>query len=416
MLVQSTLGLQFIAAIVSDGTLEAYAAFPNVAHVLTHAPAELAFFEDFAALVVTCGKIPGKETVEKETGCSLPVVSEPPEYYWKKLRERHIHRTLVISSEEASSRLKKHDPQAALEVLTQAIGSLHADAAEQKAVDFKDSADTVMKMLAKKLYGDDAAVEFGWPTLDEMSSGMTAGDVISFAGRPGSGKTYMMLHSALHVWRVQKRPVVFVSLEMSPEVLMMRLTAMVAAIPFEWIRTGGIPTFPQDHKKKVYEILKKFQDDECSFKIVDANLAGSAKEIEALCQRYYPSAVFVDAAYMLSVEGRFGKWEKVGEACRELKRLAVRQNVPVVASWQLNRESTKTNVVGLQHLAGSDEISQLSSVVLGLFEEENISNANRRKINILKGRHGEQGSFLTHWCFQTMNFAEVDEDFELQVI
>ncbi len=416
MLMPNCLGMLLISSLMADGSLETFGRFKNGAALFEHAHAEGEVYAHFVGLVSKLGKVPAHATFEKETGYKFAEAVEPPQFYWEKLQDRHVHRGLQVSSEFAADLLKQQKPRDALAVLAKGLEKLRTDVVTHPIMDFKNASDTIMKLLAKKVSGDVSAVEFGWPTLDEMSSGMTAGDVISFVGRPGSGKTYMMLQSALHVWRMQKRPVMFLSLEMSPEQIALRLAGMAASIPFDWIKTGGIPTHPINKREEFKAILDSFKDDEGSLHILDANSAGSAGEIEALCMRFKPAAVFVDAAYMLSVEGRYSKWERVGEACKELKKLAVRQNIPVVASWQLNRESTKAGLVGLQHIAGSDEISQISSVVLGLFEDEsNISNAMRRKVNVLKGRHGEQGSFFTHWCFQTMNFSEAEDNHIMDV-
>lgn len=107
--------------------------------------------------------------------------------------------------------------------------------------------------------------------------------------------------------------------------------------------------------------------------------------ITLLCHQLNPSAIFVDGAYLLKCEEKAGKYEKIGEVCRELKELAMCCTAPVIASWQLNRESKKSKAIGIEHIAGADEIGQLSSIVLGLCEDETISAANKRKIKILKG-------------------------------
>ena len=48
-----------------------------------------------------------------------------------------------------------------------------------------------------------------------------------------------------------------------------------------------------------------------------------------------------------------------------------------------------------------------SSLVLGLFEEDTIGTLKQRKVEVLKGRNGETGSFMTNWNFSGMNFSEI---------
>lgn len=172
----------------------------------------------------------------------------------------------------------------------------------------------------------------------------------------------------------------------------------------------------KDYKKQLSDDLLKLQEAESSFYILDTNIAGKVADIKLICSQLKPDAVFVDGAYLLIADSRYGKYEKVGEVCRELKRLATDCNIPVIASWQLNRESKKAKSLGIEHIAGSDEIGQLSSVVLGLLEEDSIATAKRKMIDILKGRSGEKGIFYTNWCFKTMSFSEVMPDYSMDLI
>jgi hypothetical protein len=52
----------------------------------------------------------------------------------------------------------------------------------------------------------------------------------------------------------------------------------------------------------------------------------------------------------------------------------------------------------------------VSSIVLGLYEEESVETVQSRVIEILKGRKGEVGRFRTRWDFHKMDFSEVLAD------
>jgi len=64
---------------------------------------------------------------------------------------------------------------------------------------------------------------------------------------------------------------------------------------------------------------------------------------------------------------------------------------------------------GMEDVYGSDEMAQLSTVMLGLFDqEEEIEKKKQRVVKIIKGRNGESGELLINWDFGTnMNFSEV---------
>jgi len=134
-----------------------------------------------------------------------------------------------------------------------------------------------------------------------------------------------------------------------------------------------------------------------------------------LSRQLKPGVVFIDGAYLLRSTSRVPRWERLTENAERLKgELAEALNIPVVISYQFNREvkkGAKAENVGLENIAYTDAIGQLSSVVLGLLQDESVETLMRRRIEILKGRNGEQGSFEVHWIFDTgpnfMDFSEV---------
>ena len=85
---------------------------------------------------------------------------------------------------------------------------------------------------------------------------------------------------------------------------------------------------------------------------------------------------------------------------------------PTVASWQFARSAAKKKkgekITG-EDIGYTDAIFQVSSLVLGLSEEDSVSTLVQRQVDILKGRSGETGQFFTHWQFDTMDFTEIDQ-------
>ena len=100
-------------------------------------------------------------------------------------------------------------------------------------------------------------------------------------------------------------------------------------------------------------------------------------------QQLKPDLVLIDGAYLLSHrDKRLNKWQRVEANCEALKQqLAGECRVPVIASFQFNRVAEKklkkaeekkgenTPKVDLEDIAHSDAIGQISSIVLGFFED-----------------------------------------------
>jgi hypothetical protein len=63
----------------------------------------------------------------------------------------------------------------------------------------------------------------------------------------------------------------------------------------------------------------------------------------------------------------------------------------------------------LSDIAHTDEIGMISSIVMGVFEEETVETLKQRRVKILKGRNGETGEFVSNWDFMKMDFSEVQQ-------
>jgi hypothetical protein len=109
------------------------------------------------------------------------------------------------------------------------------------------------------------------------------------------------------------------------------------------------------------------------------------------------------------------RYQRVAENA-ELIKSELCEVAPTSVSWQFARSKDKkklkqgeTQKKDLEDIGYTDAIGQVSSLVLGLLQNESIETIILRIIDILKGRKGETGQFSTHWDFQSMNFAEYIE-------
>jgi hypothetical protein len=120
-------------------------------------------------------------------------------------------------------------------------------------------------------------------------------------------------------------------------------------------------------------------------------------------------------AYLLKHPRERDRYKRVAENADLIKQ-HLSDLAPTVCSWQFSREAAKkskskgTEHVGLEHIGYSDVIAQVSSLVLGLFEEESPATVKQRRIELLKGRNGETGHFFTRWDWMRMHFDEVLDD------
>ena len=223
--------------------------------------------------------------------------------------------------------------------------------------------------------------------------------------------TYNLLKMMHHAWSQQGKSPLFVSMEMTPTPLIQRLAAMHTHFNVSKLKKGEFST---KKKGQLFSVLKGLKSYDRPMWVVDGAMAATLEDIWSLCQQLKPDCVFIDGAYMLGHKNRrLNKWERIGENAEGIKKILAKElQVPVVASYQFGKQAAKKGKkeveVGLEDVYGSDVIAQVSSLVVGLMEEENVESMKQKKVTILKGREGGSGEFYINWMFDTMNFEEID--------
>ena len=364
------------------------------------------------------GRLPKRETCLEEYGITVADVLEPPAFYFAKLVDRHIKMTLTQSVRDVNENLLG-DPRQALERFRQAIFDLSRQTNLTEIVDFRDSADILIPAYLAKFRGDSAYnIKLGWPSLDKMTGGIGGGDLVSFVGRPQQGKTQLLLWAALHVHQVQRKPVMFVSMEMKPELILERGAGIYTHTPLSEIRQQRGRMIPKYNWVKFKERLYELKDDDVPMWIVDGKLTSTVDDIFLLASQMKPAALFVDGAYLLQHRNdRLARHERIAKNCDLLKgQVATDLNIPVTCTWQFNREGAKSKAKrgerggGLENIAGSDTIGTHSSLICSLLEEDqDPSTLVRREVYIEKGRQGEAGKFEILWDWERMDFSEYEE-------
>lgn len=235
--------------------------------------------------------------------------------------------------------------------------------------------------------------------------------------------TYLLLFSALHVWLTQRKPVMFVTNEMVPEMIVERLAALYARVSSNYLKKGEWPSFAKGkfQGKQSDNLLKAaFMDkmhvlelDEVPFWIADSAMASTVNHVASMADKLGVCMVFDDGAYLHQDDSERDPYKRVAKVCGDLKqKVATDLRLPCFASWQFARSMTQLKAgetPGIEHIAHADAIGQLSSVAMGMFETENIEAKKRREVKILAGRSGETGGFETHWDFTTMDLSEIVE-------
>lgn len=416
-------GKQFIAAAVKEQSVSDFLRFGVMDHLFKANEVEI--YDFTKGFLKQYGKLPTADTIFAHTGEELTPAPETSEYYYDLLQQRNTELSLKGAMKKASENLSAEtkNPDEALQILISACMTLVQQKHSKKIVDFRMAHDAVIQAYTATYKEEDARLKMGWPTFDEMSGGIGKGDMLSMVGFTMAGKTWQMLNSAMHGWRkantaflltgddkyLQGASRMFISMEMDHSIIQQRMAAMQTHLPMNHLKFAALST---PGLKKLKKGLLEIQGYGAPFWIVDGNLSATVEDAVLLARQLKPDATFIDGAYLMKHPTEKDRYRRVAENA-DLMKQELASLMPLVASWQFSKgvvkKKQKGEKIGLDDIGYAYAIAEVSSIVLGLFETDNVETLLRRIIEVLKGRSGEVGSFMTNWDFYNMDFEEYIE-------
>ena len=415
----ASLGYRFLRTAIAQN---AVALFRNHSDRDLYLDDEKQAVEAVATHVATYGQLPSLQTLAAE-GVSLGVMvdPEPSAYYATQLRKRAAYNAVNSRHPLLAESLRNRNMDQALVVLREMLSEA---AGKVEASNYSSLATEAQRVIADynfaKSHPGLRGVGLRWDTLNQATNGAMGGDLIVVAGRPGMGKSWVMLELALDAHR-KGRSIAFASMEMSLTQIARRWIGGLTGINPNDIRAGNLAHWSEaEMLQKVSELstnapVHLFRGD------MKKNVAGIAQMMD----EFEPDVLYVDAAYLLSPaarkSGSVSRWEAISDVIRELKQLALHKDRPVVVSVQFNRNQknraggkNNSEMPDLSDIAGSDSIPQDASIVLGLSPWKPPFGETRRMVHVMKNREGEVPSFGINFRFNPVNFDEIIIDDEAE--
>lgn len=161
----------------------------------------------------------------------------------------------------------------------------------------------------------------GLRELDVALLGLVANELYVLGARTSAGKTTLLVQIAHHV-AINHGPVLFVSLEMKPELLFDRILAGVANVS---VNRLALRTLHPDERQRALSTVKQLGDVPLYVlrrRYLTADIRDALLALEAMNQR--PSLVIVDFIQMIQdqAESSRADWAHYGEAAKRLKLIA----------------------------------------------------------------------------------------------
>ncbi|HEX8949112.1 MAG TPA: replicative DNA helicase [Dissulfurispiraceae bacterium] len=338
-------------------------------------------------------------------------------YHARIVREKSLLRSLIQTATHITAKVYE-DSLEAEEMVDYAEKMIFDIADRRTEASFadmnsviKDSIKMIEQLFDKK--ETITGVPTGFKDLDELTSGLQAGDLIIIGGRPGMGKTAFALNIAQHVGVEMKEPVAIFSLEMSKEQLAMRMLCSEGMVDASRVRKGFLGK--QDWPKLTSAAGRLAE----APIFIDDSSALTALEIRAKARRLKRehkglSLIVVDYLQLMRSKGNFDiREQEIAEISRSLKALAKELKVPVIALSQLNRavEHRGDRKPTLADLRESGAIEQDADIIIFLYRDGETNKndpavRNIVKIDIAKQRNGPTGVINLTFLSQSTKFVD----------
>lgn len=280
-----------------------------------------------------------------------------------------------------------------------------------------DSFDRIEELHKNK--GSLRGIRTGYRDLDNMTAGLQRSDLIILAARPAMGKTTLVTNLAYNVATIEKKPVLFFSLEMSKEQLIDRMLADASGVDSWNIRTGNLS---DDDFAKLSEAMGEMSEAPI---FIDDTPGLSVLEMRTKARRAAHEnplgLIVVDYLQLMQATGNHNgnRVQEVSEISRGLKLIARELNVPLIALSQLSRsvESRTPPIPQLADLRESGSIEQDADLVTfiyrpGYYEPDNPDVQNITDLIIAKHRNGPVGKVQLYFHPERLRFMSLDRKHE----
>jgi len=259
----------------------------------------------------------------------------------------------------------------------------------------------------------------GFADLDKKTAGFQKGDLVIIGARPAMGKTTLAQNLAYNIADINKKGVLFFSMEMAANEIVDRMISDISGVDNWKMRTGNLS---DEEFAKIGDALGEMDeipiyiDDTSSMTIIELrNKARRAMHDHDI------GIVIIDYLQLISGSDRYAgnRVQEVTEISRGLKILARELDIPVIALAQLSR-----NVTGrddprpvLSDLRESGSIEQDADLVIFIhrvdyYKKPDEEDTNITELLIRKHRHGAIGTVELYFDGAHNRFLSLDKTHE----
>ena len=290
------------------------------------------------------------------------------------------HKAMETAIIESTDLLEKQDYGTVEQKIR---GAMEVSLVKDLGLDYFENPKERLEWIKKQ----SGAVSTGWKGIDQkLYGGLNRGEITIFAGGSGAGKSLFLQNFGVN-WSLAGLNVVYVSLELSEQLISMRLDGMVSEYAAKDIMKNI-----DDVDLKVRMKGKKAG----KFRVKYMSSGITTNDLRAFLREYeIQSGVKVDCLLVdyldlmmpisgkISAENTFIKDKFVSE---ELRNLAQERELLLVTASQLNRSAVEEIEFDHHHIAGGISKIQTADNVVGIFTSNAMRERGRYQIQFMKTR------------------------------
>ncbi|CAB4137813.1 DnaB Replicative DNA helicase [uncultured Caudovirales phage] len=273
------------------------------------------------------------------------------------------------------------------------VGTTHVNLTENTDKRFEE----YENLQNNKLLG----IATGFSKIDEATSGLQGGQLITIIAPPKTGKSQIALQMAVNVHATGMTPM-FQSFEMNNHEQSQRHDAIRAHLSATRFRNGKLQRLEEERYKELLTNMKT----EHPFHLVDAMGGLTIDALVAKVEQLNPDIVFVDGVYLMldQITGEANSPQALTNITRGLKRVAQKMDIPIVITTQTLLWKMKGGKVSADSIGYSSSFFQDSDVILGLepIEEEE----KQRLLKIVQSRNCPPSGEEITWDWETGCFHD----------
>ena len=254
--------------------------------------------------------------------------------YSKIIWEKYLRRAVSVSANKLYSTVLQDDHQSMEEILGEHIRLLE-EIKNIQPTRLNDIEDIVEETRELVNTGNNI-IKFGIPALDIPAGGMTRKEITVLGGRPGHGKTTLVVNIVRSLIELGNKVLVFNREMSNPEMIRKLIVMEGKNLSYSKVRKGDLNGTTDEFNKSIDKIKVKYKNNLLMFDDVKT-LDEAMLEIS----RHKPDVIIDDYIQLISCPDTLERRFQIEKIVQDYKWICKKENCSALLVSQLNRDIEK---------------------------------------------------------------------------